>query len=870
MARGNTIVLNVSGGETAGELAGRLDLPLIQRSYLRVQNYIVQSQGGLLYRNGLSHVKNTRSRQNGRLLSFTFSEQDTYVIEMTDKKLRFYRNFAAVLTNVKNISAITKANPAVVTANAHGYTNGMEVFITGVGGMKAVNGQFFLVANATTNTFQLKTVYDEFVDSTLFDTYTSGGTVAQVYEVDAPYLETHLKDIHYRQSADTIYLTHEKYAPFKLTRTDHTAWTIDTFTRTSDPFNQRVISGITKANPGVFTTTAAHGFAVDDEVFISNVGGMTEVNWNRYKVNTTPSTTTFTLKNATTGVALNTTSFTTYTSGGIVIQTKYCPRTLAFLDSTRLVYGNWGVNPAGLAFSRAPDPTTGATRFEDFTTGANPTDAVLFTLSPVFDKIDSIQWIANVNRQVVVGALSSIRRLHGDTIDEPISPSSVNSRPINSIGSARVQPYSSGQSVFYIDLTGRRLHSFLYTFQANDFATLNQNLVSTQLGSSPFDGLAQQRGDSGLLWVNRRDGVLLGLTFNEIESIFGWHRHYIGGQSVTDGVSYDRAKVLSITVEPRLGEESVLWAIVERTIGSKTYRSVEYLNQPVRFLESMDFLSTAQVEYQLDDEERFHNATFEQLKDSIHLDGCATYDGAALSTTVSMTPSAATGDEITITASAAFFDSSMVGREIWKKYNARGVGGGRAKITQYISTTVVNAEVLTDFDNAAAIPAGRWALTTDRVFGLLHLAGQTVDTQIDGAPGAAKVVASDGSIQLDDQASKVHVGFKYRGLAVTNNLDIASQGGSSQARIRRILNVLSKWMNTIGAKIGSTLWNVQPIIFKTLSDRADRPTRLSNGVQELRPEDSYGREPKQIVIQQDIPSPQNLLSLDVEMEVATD
>lgn len=869
MARGNTVLVNVSGGELAPELYGRLDLPIYQRGYQRIQNYLVLSQGGLLFRNGLSHVKNTRSRQTGRLISFTFSEQDTYVIEMTNQKLRFYRNFGAVLTGVKNISGITKANPAVVTANAHGFTNGQEVYITGVGGMKAVNGQFFLVANATANDFQLKTVYDEFVDSTAFDTYTSGGTVALVYEIDSPYLEEHLKDIHLRQSADTIYLAHEKYAPFKLTRTDHTAWTLSTFTRTNDPFKQVAITGITQANPGVFTTGAVHNLVVDDEVFIASVVGMTQVNFNRYKVNTVPTTTTFTLKNATTGTPLNTTGFTAYSSGGIVIATKNCPRTLAFLDSTRLVYGNWGANPAGLAFSRAPDSATGATRFEDFTTGSADTDAVLFTLSPVFDKIDSIQWIANVNRQVVVGALSSIRRLHGDTIDDPISPSSINSRPINSIGSARVQPFSSGQSVFYVDLTGRRLHSFLYTFQANDFATLNQNLVSGQLGASQFDGLAQQRGDSGLLWVNRRDGALLGLTFNEIESIFGWHRHYIGGQSVIDGVTRNRAKVLSIAVEPRLGEESVLWAIVERTIGSKTYRSVEYMNQPVRFLEPEDFLSTAQPEYQTSDEDRYHNATFEQLKDSIHLDGAATYDGAALSSTISMTPSAVSGN-ITLTASSAFFDSSMVGREVWKRYNVNGDGGGRARITQYISTTVVNAEVLVPFNSATAIPAGSWALTTDRVYGLLHLAGQTMDLQLDGAPGERTTVAADGSITLRDQNSKVHVGFGYRGLAVTMNIDIASgQGGSSQAKVRRILNVLPRFHNTIGAKLGTSLWNVQPIVFKGLNDVTDRPSRLSSGISEIRPEDEHSRD-KKIVLQQDIPSPQMLLSLDVEIDVGMD
>lgn len=76
------------------------------------------------------------------------------------------------------------------------------------------------------------------------------------------------------------------------------------------------LSGISQANPGVFTTTGAHGLTVGQLVTISGVVGMTQVNGNTYVVNTTPLTTTFTVTFQ--GSALNTTSYTAYTSGGTV------------------------------------------------------------------------------------------------------------------------------------------------------------------------------------------------------------------------------------------------------------------------------------------------------------------------------------------------------------------------------------------------------------------------------------------------------------------------------------------------------------------------------------------------------------------------
>lgn len=70
----------------------------------------------------------------------------------------------------KTITGITKANPAVVTCNSHGFSNGDTVWISDVVGMTNVNETVFTVANKTANTFELSGV-----NSSAYSTYVSGG-----------------------------------------------------------------------------------------------------------------------------------------------------------------------------------------------------------------------------------------------------------------------------------------------------------------------------------------------------------------------------------------------------------------------------------------------------------------------------------------------------------------------------------------------------------------------------------------------------------------------------------------------------------------------------------------------------------------------
>lgn len=75
-----------------------------------------------------------------------------------------------------------------------------------------------------------------------------------------------------------------------------------------------VITDATQANP-VNLEITGHGYSVDDEIIVSGVVGMTELNGKRFRVNSTPDANNITLKDRD-GNTIDGTSFGAYVSGG--------------------------------------------------------------------------------------------------------------------------------------------------------------------------------------------------------------------------------------------------------------------------------------------------------------------------------------------------------------------------------------------------------------------------------------------------------------------------------------------------------------------------------------------------------------------------
>ena len=75
------------------------------------------------------------------------------------------------------------------------------------------------------------------------------------------------------------------------------------------------VTAVTEANPGAVTTGTAHGLVTGDRVRFAGVVGMVELNVNTVFAVTKVNATSFT-------IGVNTTGFTTYTSGGTVTQVE--------------------------------------------------------------------------------------------------------------------------------------------------------------------------------------------------------------------------------------------------------------------------------------------------------------------------------------------------------------------------------------------------------------------------------------------------------------------------------------------------------------------------------------------------------------------
>jgi len=91
--------------------------------------------------------------------------------KIANKQTHTFELFSKVKI-ASQITGATRANPVVITAVAHGLANSDEIAIFGASGMTELNGLGYTVANKTDNTFELSGV-----NGTGFTTYTLGGDI---------------------------------------------------------------------------------------------------------------------------------------------------------------------------------------------------------------------------------------------------------------------------------------------------------------------------------------------------------------------------------------------------------------------------------------------------------------------------------------------------------------------------------------------------------------------------------------------------------------------------------------------------------------------------------------------------------------------
>jgi hypothetical protein len=240
--------INFGGGELSPNTYARVDIGKFGQGAKTLRNFFVRAEGGVSNRPGFEYVKEVKdSTETVRLIPFEFNDEQSYVLVFGDQYMRVVTNAGTVLEASQNITGATQANPVELTVTGHSYSTGDEVFISSVGGMTELNSRFFTITSTGANTFTL-----DGEDGTAHTAYTSGGTVARVFELTTPYLQTELETLKFRQSNDVLFMVHPNHEPRKLNRLGAANWTL---TVTTFAPNQAAPTGVTVTPQGASGST---------------------------------------------------------------------------------------------------------------------------------------------------------------------------------------------------------------------------------------------------------------------------------------------------------------------------------------------------------------------------------------------------------------------------------------------------------------------------------------------------------------------------------------------------------------------------------------------------------------------------------------
>jgi hypothetical protein len=834
MPKVSPIQSSFNGGEFSSLLGGRVDLSRYKEGLAKCVNFVPCIQGGLTRRPGTRFISEIKdSSKQARLMKFEFSITQAYMLEMGNQYIRFYMDEELITLTPQSVTAITKANPAVLTySGSDTYSNGDRVILYGISGMSELNNREFIVANVNTaaNTFELHDTSGNAVDSSTYTTYTSGGSVAEVYEISSPYLEADLFQIKATQSADVLYLVHPIYAPRKLSRTAHTSWTLSVIDFIDGPYlnintTSTTLTPSATTGAGITITASAALFASTDVGRLIRLKHVSTWGYVKITAFTDSTHVTADIKSTLGG----TTAVTTFRLGLYSDTTGY-PGAVVFHED-RLFLGGPGASPQRLDGSNSSDYENMAPTATDGT--VTDSNAVGYSLNS--NDVNYMRWIASDEKGLMGGTHAGEWIVRPSVQGEALSPTNVSAKPTTFYGSEDIQPVRVGKSTLFVQRHGRKLREINYVIYTDGFEAEDLTVLSEHVSAGGFTQLAYQKELQSIVWAVRGDGVLTGMTYErDVDDIkAAWHRHILGGESDAAG---NPTKVESIAVIPASdGQYDELWVVVQRYINGSVKRYVEILT---KLFEDTD-----------------------DQKDAFFVDAGLTYDlpltisGATKASPVVVTSTAhglSNGDIILISGVAGMNNLNT------NTYKVANVAANTFELTN--ETTGANIDG-TSF--GTYVSGGQARKYISHVTGLFHLEGQTVQILGDGAVQPQKTVTK-GAITLSTRATTIQIGLGYESDGQILRIEAGAADGTALGKTRRIHRVGFLLHRSLGLKIGVDFDSLQTLTFRKTSDVLSRSVPLFSGILSEILEADYDFD-NQFCWRQDQPLPLTILAVMPQM-----
>lgn len=612
------LLRSFAGGEITPELAGRLDLVKYQTGLALARNFITLPHGPATRRPGFQFIRAAgNSAQPVRLIPFTFSADQTAVLEFGHEYIRFHIGGATLLDpgtglpyqisspyQGADLFDLHHAQSADVITITHPDYATRELARLGATNWTLTTASFAPPASRPTGVTATPTVAvsTNLTQAKYVVTAVANDGVTESLPSDPA---TATNNLTLAGNYNTITWTgvdgYDRYNVYKLrggvygyigqvTPSGTSPKTIASAT----PYND---VGFFKYSRVRVVTTTAHGFTTGDRVLVE---GTTYYD-GLYQV---------TVENATTFNYAKTTQLKPAVNTG----TASVPN-LALVDDNVLADTTQSPPDDIISLnSGAGDYPATSTYHEQrrWFAGTNTKPQVLWatrtgTDSNLTSSIPTRE-ADGMELRVASGQYNQIRHLVAlsDLIAftaggefriysegaPAITPTTVTIKPQGYAGASNVQPVVTTGSILYVQAQGSRIRELSYSWEANAYRTVDASIMAPhRFNGFTVTDMAYSRAPDSIAWAVRDDGVLLGMTYVPDQQVYGWHAHD------TDGVFE------SVCVVPE-NSEDVLYAVVRRTIGGSQLRYVE----------------------------RLRSRLFTEQKDAFFVDSGLTYDGAPVTT----------------------------------------------------------------------------------------------------------------------------------------------------------------------------------------------------------------------------------------------
>jgi hypothetical protein len=251
----------------------------------------------------------------------------------------------------------------------------------------------------------------------------------------------------------------------------------------------------------------------------------------------------------------------------------------------RWLWGAWGAHneyPTKVTLYRDRLVWTGvrtvwtsvAGDYEDYSPDdvGQQTDESAITITPASGEANAIRWIQSADA-LLVGTAGAEFAIGPQTTSDPLGPANIKAVIQSGFGARALPSPRIGESVFFVDKTGRKLREVRFSTDTGQYQAANLNVLADHITAGGITDIAWQQSPESILWAVRADGVLIGLTYEREQNVYAWHSHPMGGNAIVE----------SITCIPSPdGTQDDLWLSVRRQVNGAALRTIERMERPYR------------------------------------------------------------------------------------------------------------------------------------------------------------------------------------------------------------------------------------------------------------------------------------------------